>query len=100
MKLLKGYQMHNILKRIKLLEDEQRDVVINVYVFQPKEKTVYRTHGSKNIYMNYDEILDMDFTVAETVVAMPNYDNPNWEKELDGIWHVCVGGHEVINENS
>ena len=92
--------MFNLLKRVEKLEDASAELVTAVYSFQPKEKTVYREHGGEKIYMDWDEIMSTEYVLAETIVTLPNYDNPNWEEELDGLWKVCVQGTTVINENN
>ena len=96
--------MNNILKRIKILEDGNKALVTAVYHFNPKLKTVYRTTGQYadkvRHYMDWDTVINDEYTVFETIIATPNYSNPNWEEESDGEWNVCVQGHNVINENN
>jgi len=92
--------MHNFFKRIEHLESASGTLVTAVYSFQPKKKTVYRKNGDEKIYMDWDQVMAAEYTVAETIVALPNYANDNWEEELDGLWKVCLQGESVINENN
>ena len=92
--------MHSLLRRVKLLEENTPTTeTINVYIFNPKAKVVYRKYGNDKIYMNWEDILKSEYSLVETIVVLPNYDNPNWEAEKDGEWHICVRGEAVINEN-
>ena len=96
--------MHKLLKRIQVLEEDTRPLITNMYYLNPKHKTVYRKVGryaeEKKVYMDYDAVMGDEYTMAETLVALPNYDNPNWEEEHDGIWCLGVQGLNVINENN
>ncbi len=96
----------NFESRIKTLEANQvrGEIIYGVYKFSPKERTVYREVGQYSdmvkVYMDYDEVMAQDFTLFHTIVGCPNYDNPNWKEESDGLWSVAVGGTSVINENN
>ena len=93
--------MKNFETRIRKLEaGSQAEIIHNVYHFQPKDKTVYRKHGKEKIWMDFEELVNAEYEIFETIFAAPNYDNPNWEEEKDGEWLVCVGSPTVINENS
>lgn len=94
--------MHNRLKRVERLEEAnaQGEVIINVYRFNPKQHTVYREYAGEKIYMDWDTVMNDEYTIATTIFAAPNYSNPNWEEEFDGEWNVCVGGVNVLNENN
>jgi len=96
--------MNDILKRIKILENDTRPLVTSVYHFNPKHKTVFRTVGqyadTVKLYMDWETVINDEYTIFETVIATPNYSNPNWEAENDGEWNICVQGVNVINENN
>ena len=93
--------MHNLLRRVKKLEENKTAIeTVNIYIFQPKDKVVYRMDNNDKIYMDWEEILNSEYSLAETIVTLPNNANPNWVEELDGEWHVCVRGEAVINENN
>ena len=92
--------MHSLLRRVKKLEEASTTIeTVNIYVFQPKDRVVYRMDNKEKIYMDWDEVISHEYSLAETLVAFPNHDNPNWVEELDGEWHVCVRGEAVINES-
>ena len=102
MKLSKGYLVNNILKRIKLLEDSTSPMVVNMYYFNPKHKTVYRKVGqysdTEHVYMDWETVMNDEYKTFKSLVALPTYENENWEEEQDGIWCVCVEGANVIND--
>ncbi len=92
----------NLLNMVKLLESKAvSNVIYNMYMFHPANKLVYRKFGNEKIYMDYEEVMNLEFTIFSTLLFLPDAYDENGDALNDVGWFdVCVGGEQVINENN
>ena len=88
--------MRSLEARIKVLEENAtKKIVYNVYYFHPHQERVYREIGTTKIFMDYEETMNLPYTLFETMLFVP-------EEGCDavGLYVIAVGGEDVINENN
>ena len=94
--------------RVTMIEKKllpEKEIIYGVYKFHPEQRLVYREVGryadTVKVYMDYDEVINQEFIIFETIVFLPDTYAADGGALNDVGWYsVCVGGTSVINENN